>query len=117
MYGRKLHDVINEEIRLCCYFVIVTSEKMTAAQALELYKSRNVSEKLFRGDKSYLDINYQVTYPTYPHSKSFLTLSLRYTAGKKVNPEPPLQEGTEPDASRVGSSILDPPSSRRPLLN
>ena len=37
-----------------CYFVIITSKKMTVAQALELYKSRNVSEKLIRGDKSYL---------------------------------------------------------------
>ncbi len=27
---------------------------MTAAEALELYKSRDASEKLFRGDKSYL---------------------------------------------------------------
>lgn len=54
MYGRELRDVINEEIRLCGYFVIITSEKMTAAQALELYKSRDTSEKLFRGDKSYL---------------------------------------------------------------
>ena len=54
MYGRELHNVINEEIRLCGYFVIITSEKMTAAQALERYKSRDVSEKLFRGDKSYL---------------------------------------------------------------
>lgn len=54
MYGRELHDVINEEIRLCGYFVIITSEKMTAAQALKLYKGRDASEKLFRGDKSYL---------------------------------------------------------------
>ena len=54
MYGRELCDVINEEIRLCGYFVIITSEKMTATQALELYKSRDASEKLFRGDKSYL---------------------------------------------------------------
>ena len=36
------------------YFVIVTSKQMTAEEALELYKSRDVSEKLFRGDKSYL---------------------------------------------------------------
>ena len=36
------------------YFVIVTSRQMTAEEALELYKSRDVSEKLFRGDKSYL---------------------------------------------------------------
>ena len=54
MYGRELCDVINEEIRLCGYFVIITSEKMTAAQALELYKSRDASEKLFCSDKSYL---------------------------------------------------------------
>lgn len=27
MYGRELCDVINEEIRLCGYFVIITSEK------------------------------------------------------------------------------------------
>ena len=54
MYGRELRDVIDEEIRLGGYFVIITSEKMTAAQALELYKSRDASEKLFRGDKSYL---------------------------------------------------------------
>ena len=47
-------EVINEEIKLCGYFVIVTSEKMTAEEALVLYKSRDGSEKLFRGDKSYL---------------------------------------------------------------
>ena len=47
-------DVINEEIRMCGYFVIITSEKMTAQEALDLYKGRDASEKLFRGDKSYL---------------------------------------------------------------
>lgn len=47
-------DVIQEEIRLCGYFCIITSEDMSAKEALELYKSRDVSEKLFRGDKSYL---------------------------------------------------------------
>ncbi len=54
MYGRERPEVINEEIKLCGYFVIITSEKMTAAEALELYKGRDASEKLFRGDKSYL---------------------------------------------------------------
>lgn len=54
MFGRERHDVINEEIRLCGYFVIITSEKMDAKEALDLYKSRDASEKLFRGDKSYL---------------------------------------------------------------
>ncbi len=52
--AREKKDVTNQEIRLCGYFVIITSEKMTAKQALELYKSRDANEKLFRGDKSYL---------------------------------------------------------------
>lgn len=47
-------EVINEEIRMCGYFVIITSEKMTAQEALDLYKGRDASEKLFRGDKAYL---------------------------------------------------------------
>lgn len=48
------NDVINKEIQLCGYFVLITSSKMTASEALEQYKSRDASEKLFRGDKSYL---------------------------------------------------------------
>lgn len=52
--ARELHDAINEDIRLCGYFVLITSEKMSAEDAITLYKSRDASEKLFRGDKSYL---------------------------------------------------------------
>lgn len=73
MYGRELCDVINEEIRLCGYFVIITSEKMTAAQALELYKSRDASEKLFRGDKSYLgNKGFRVHTSESVHAKIFI---------------------------------------------
>ncbi len=54
MSGIERTDVINEEIKLCGYFAIVTSTRMTAEEALDLYKSRDVSEKLFRGTKSYL---------------------------------------------------------------
>lgn len=54
MSGIEKTEVINREIQLCGYFSIVTSEKMTASEALDLYKSRDSSEKLFRGDKSYL---------------------------------------------------------------
>lgn len=54
LFATEKQDVIIEERKLCGYFVIVTSEKMTAREALELYKGRDVSEKLFRGDKSYL---------------------------------------------------------------
>ena len=73
MYGRELCDVINEEIRLCGYFVIITSEKMTAAQALELYKSRDASENLFRGDKSYLgNKSFRVHTSESVHAKIFI---------------------------------------------
>lgn len=54
MSGIEKTEIINREIQLCGYFVIVTSDKMTAEEALTLYKSRDGSEKLFRGDKSYL---------------------------------------------------------------
>ena len=47
-------SVIDEAVSLCGYFTIITSQKMTAREALFLYKSRDASEKLFRGDKSYL---------------------------------------------------------------
>ena len=53
-YGRELYEVIDEDISLCGYFTLISSEKMTAEEALDLYKSRDASEKLFRGDKSYL---------------------------------------------------------------
>ena len=39
---------------LCGYFCIVTSEEMTASQALIHYKGRDVSEKLFSADKSFI---------------------------------------------------------------
>jgi transposase len=54
LYASKRNDVISDEIKLCGYYVIITSKKMTAAEALTIYKGRDVSEKLFRGDKSYL---------------------------------------------------------------
>ena len=45
---------IEKEIEMCGYFCLISSEKMSAKVALNLYKSRDASEKLFRGDKSYL---------------------------------------------------------------
>lgn len=47
-------DVIDREIALCGCFALITSEDMTAEEAINLYKSRDVFEKLFRGDKSYI---------------------------------------------------------------
>jgi transposase len=47
-------DVVQHQLELCGYFCIVTSEKMTAAQALIQYKGRDMSEKLFRADKTFI---------------------------------------------------------------
>lgn len=46
-------DVIELENSLSGYFCIITSEHRKAKEALLLYKNRDVSGKLFRGDKSY----------------------------------------------------------------
>lgn len=47
-------SVIEHENDLSGYFCIITSDEMTAKEALLLYKNRDASEKLFRGDKTYL---------------------------------------------------------------
>ena len=47
-------SVVERELDLAGYFCIITSEKMSAKEEIELYKSHDTSEKLFRGDKSYL---------------------------------------------------------------
>lgn len=54
LFAREKKETIIEDKRLCGYFAIVTSERMSAREALELYKSRDASEKLFKGDKAYL---------------------------------------------------------------
>lgn len=47
-------DVIQQQLELCGYFCIITSDKMTASEALIHYKGRDVSEKLFSVDKSFI---------------------------------------------------------------
>ncbi len=70
---REREDIISMEIKLCGYFCIVTSDEMMAAEALDLYKSRDGSEKLFRGDKSYLGAKSARVYRDEPvHSKMFI---------------------------------------------
>ena len=54
VYGEPNLPVIRDELDLCGYFSIITSEKMDAKEAIGLYKNRDVSEKVFRADKSYL---------------------------------------------------------------
>ncbi len=48
-------DAVNAQIRRAGHFVIVTSAKMTAKEAYELYKMRDASEKVFSTDKTFLD--------------------------------------------------------------
>ncbi len=62
LFYEEKEGVREKELALCGYFAVVTSEKMTAEEALELYKSRDESEKLFRGDKSYLGNKSMRTY-------------------------------------------------------
>ena len=54
VHWKERADVIEQELSLCGYFSIVTSEKMSAQDAIDLYKSRDSSEKLFRSDKTFL---------------------------------------------------------------
>ena len=57
VYGEPNLQVIHDELDLCGYFAIITSEKMEAKEAISMYKNRDVSEKVFRVDKSYLGNN------------------------------------------------------------
>ena len=52
-YQRKEKEV-KKLADKCGIFAIVTSEKMSAEEALDTYRNRDVVEKIFRMDKSYL---------------------------------------------------------------
>lgn len=54
VYGEPNLVVLRDELELCGYFAIISSEKMDAKEAVSLYNNRDVSEKVFRADKSYL---------------------------------------------------------------
>lgn len=47
-------DAIKQELKLCGYFCIISSEDINPTDAYFLYKGRDPSEKLFRADKTYL---------------------------------------------------------------
>ncbi len=53
-YIEEKADIIQAALELCGYFCIITSEKMTAAEALVQYKGRDISEKLFCSEKSFI---------------------------------------------------------------
>ena len=51
---RRKEKEIEKELDYCGYFVIVTSEKMTAEEALTKYRNRDTTEKQFLTEKSFL---------------------------------------------------------------
>lgn len=83
-------SAVEKELSVAGYFAIVSSDNMTAREAIELYKSKDVSEKLFRSDKSYLGNNSMRVYSDEALSSKvfiqFIALILRsriYTALKE----------------------------------
>ena len=54
LFAQEKADVIRKEHEVCGYFCLVSSKKMTAQEAYRLYRGRDVSEKLFRADKTFL---------------------------------------------------------------
>jgi len=54
LYAEERAEVIQRELDLCGYFCLVSSDKMSAEDALTLYKGRDASEKLFAADKTFL---------------------------------------------------------------
>ena len=109
-FGTEKASVIEEEIQLQGYFAIVTSEEMTAAQAMYYYQSRDVSEKLFRADKSFLDDH---SYRVYTNEAvaakvfvAFIALTVRnriYTALKAEMK----RLGTEPNYMTIPAAIRE----------
>ena len=54
---RRKEKEIEKELDYCGYFVLVSSEKMTAEEALTKYRHRDASEKQFLNEKSFLGGN------------------------------------------------------------
>ncbi len=50
--AEKKEDAVRKRLELCGYFCLITSEKMTAADAYFLYKGRHLSDNYFRTEKS-----------------------------------------------------------------
>lgn len=86
-YTRK-EDKIQSLIDDCGYFVIVTSDKMGAKEALDIYRHRDTSEKLFMYDKTFLEADtIRVQSDASIESKqmiNFISLILRNTIHKAM---------------------------------
>lgn len=78
---------INNELKLAGYFVIISSEVMTAVESLILYKSRDVNEKMNMFDKTFLgNSTYRVGSDESQQGKGFTAfLALILRNGMYVN--------------------------------
>lgn len=54
LYAERNSRAITAAVKLCGYFCLISSDKMTAKEAYLLYQGRDASEKLFRADKTFL---------------------------------------------------------------
>lgn len=54
LFAQVNHEAVDRANNLCGYFCLISSDKMTAEEAFTLYRGRDVSEKLFMADKSFL---------------------------------------------------------------
>lgn len=88
-YKRKDKE-IKELINRAGFFAIITSRKMSASQALEIYRDRDAIEKVFRMEKTYLGNDvFRVHLDEHLESKvfiSFIALIIRNEIYKSLKP-------------------------------
>lgn len=82
------YEKIDHETALCGYFCIIASARMSASDALILYKNRDESEKLFRSDKSFLGgssmrVHHQLSLDNKPFV-TFVALIIRSWLHKQI---------------------------------
>ncbi|HIV14675.1 MAG TPA: transposase [Candidatus Avisuccinivibrio pullicola] len=53
LFAQRNNEAINKAYREFGYFCLISSDKMTAAEAYSLYQGRDASEKLFRAQKTF----------------------------------------------------------------
>ena len=94
---------------MCGYFCIITSAEMSAKEALDLYKSRDASEKLFKADKSFLgNRSLRVYTGESPEGQmliAFVALIIRNRMYTKLKDEEELLE--KPNDMNVSASIRE----------
>lgn len=79
--------VVKEDFALCGYFVIISSEALTAREALERYKKRDAIEKTFARDKTWMSRGERVHSAESFEGKrlvEFITLILKTEFGNEL---------------------------------